>query len=200
MLPLRLLRAAAALVIVVAATACDGPRTRADLPSAQRSFSLFALTGAPTGGPTAILFFAGTGFPAGRSVIADAAFNFEVAFDIDANGGARLYPARTLAGGLSSGGVKRVGLQLVSGTFEQLREAPETGYDTLGFKPVQAGSVVAIEMFEANACFYSLGGINMYAKLVVDSIRPSERRIFGRTVYDRNCGFRELVADSIPGR
>ena len=180
------------LVVALAAIACDGARSRATYASIPRSYALFALTGAPANAPTALSFLGG-------ATIADANFGFDVAADIDPAGAARFYPMRTLGGGLAPSG-KRIGLQLVSGSFEALRVAPTTGYDTAGSKVVVAGSVVAVEIQDLTTCLYSLGGSNLYAKLVVDSIRSGERRIFGRTVVDPNCGFRELVPDSVPAR
>ena len=180
------------IVLALAAIGCDGSRSRATYASIPRTFALFALTGAPANAPTALSFLGGP-------TIADANFGFDLATDIDAAGAVRLYPIRTLAGGLAPAG-KRIGLQLVSGSFDALRAAPATGYDTAGSKVVVAGSVVAVEIQDLTTCLYSLGGTNLYAKLVVDSIRSGERRIFGRTVVDPNCGFRELVPDSVPAR
>lgn len=181
-----------AVALALLAVACDGARTKALYTNIGRSYSLFALSGAPVSAPTAILFLGG-------STIADANFAFDVAFDIDSTGATRLYPVRSLAGGLA-GIPKRVGLQLVPGSFESLREAPSTGYDTLGYKTVHKGDVVAVEMQDFATCQYSLNGTNLYAKLVVDSIRTSTRQVFGRTVSDVNCGFREVMPDTIPER
>jgi len=178
------------VALALAAVACDGIGTKAVYTNIARSYDLFALSGAPVSAPTAINFLGG-------STIADATFAFDVAFDIDGAGNLRLYPVRSLAGGLV-GTQKRVGLQVVPGSFESLREVPSTGYDTLGFKTVQAGSVVAVELQDINTCLYSLNGTNLYAKLVVDSVHTNERRVFGRTVSDANCGFREVMPDTIP--
>ena len=40
---------------------------------------------------------------------------------------------------------------------------------------------------------------DVYAKMIVDSIRLSDRSIFARVVADPNCGFRGLVPGTIPG-
>jgi hypothetical protein len=34
--------------------------------------------------------------------------------------------------------------------------------------------------------------------MVIDSIIPATRRLYGRLVIDPNCGYRGLVPDSIP--
>jgi hypothetical protein len=174
------------------AMACTGTGSQATLPTIGYPFSLYALSGAPANAPTAILFQGGV-------ASANAGFGFDVAVDIDNAGTTRLYPVRALAGGLA-GVQKRVGLQLVSGTtFEGLTVAPATGYDTVAAKIVVPGSVVAVETLEAGStCLYSLNGSTLYSKLVVDSIKVPERRVYGRAVVDRNCGFHGLVQDSLP--
>lgn len=184
----RLLLSALALVLV--ATACDGARRKASYANISRSFDLFALTGAPVNTPSALSLLGG---PA----LADANFAFDVAVDIDASGTTRLYPVRTLASAFAAS-TQRVGLQLVPGSFESLTEAPQAGYDTLSAKVVTKGSVVAVEVQDIRTCLYSANGVSIYGKLVVDSIRVAERRVFGRSVVDVNCGFRELRPDTIP--
>jgi hypothetical protein len=181
------------LALAFLATACGGTRTLATYNTAY-AFAIFAISGAPASAPTAIKFFGG-------ATVANASFDFDVAVDIDSAGATRLYPVRTLAGGLATG-TKRIGLQVVPATtFEGLREAPATGYDTLGSKVVVPGSVVAVELQDIATCLYSLSGSTiLHAKLVVDSIKPAARRVFGRTVVDPNCGFYGLLVDTIPTR
>jgi hypothetical protein len=200
MLPSRSSRVLVAIVtLALGAIACGATGPKATRISYLRSFSLFALSGAPANTNTAISFLGG-------STVANSAFAFDVAVDIDAAGVARLYPVRLLGSNLASvalqNSLKRVGLQVVGGSFEALTEAPRTGYDTLSAQVLTPGTVIAAEISEATTttCLYELGGTTMYAKLVVDSIKTSERRIFGRTVVDPNCGFRQLVPDSIPAR
>jgi len=193
-MPLRPLRALSfALALVLTATACDGVGNRAFQPNVSYPFAVFPISDAPANVPTAINFLNGP-------TVANTSFFFDVAFDIDPAGVTRVFPVRALAGDLAGGQLKRVGLQLVPGSFESLREAPRTGYDTLRAVVVTTGSVVAVELLEIAACQLSLGGSFLYAKLVVDSIRPDGRRIFGRAVAGPNCGFRELIPDSIPAR
>jgi hypothetical protein len=91
-----------------------------------------------------------------------------------------------------------VGLQVVPGTFDALREAPATGYDTLAVQTVAPGAVLAVELLDNNFCLYSLGGQMLYAKLVVDSVNVGTRRLFARSVIDPNCGYRSVVPDSLP--
>jgi hypothetical protein len=88
----------------------------------------------------------------------------------------------------------------MTGTFDALREAPKTGYDTLSILTVAPGTPIAVQLVNlfSNVCVFSLNGVAMYGKFVVDSIDQPNRRLFVRTVTDPNCGFRSLVPDSIP--
>jgi hypothetical protein len=47
-------------------------------------------------------------------------------------------------------------------------------------------------------CTFSFSGAQTYAKFVVDSVKPSTKQFYVRSVGDANCGYRSLVADSIP--
>ena len=77
---------------------------------------------------------------------------------------------------------------------------PQTGYDTISVKTVNPGTVIAVELREPTASFsYSLVTSQfLYAKLVVDSINPTQRKIYIRTVVDPNCGYFSVVPDSVP--
>jgi hypothetical protein len=190
MLPTRLTRVALVALAILAVACGDPTKPKATYANAPSTYTLYAFTGAPVNAATAISFLGGPSR-------ADANFAFDVAFDLDASGRPVIYPVRALASDLA-GTVKRVGLQVVSGTFDALRVAPETGYDTLAAQTVSVGSVLAVEMLDLNTCLYSLGGQTLYAKLTVDSIDTPSRRLYARTVVDPNCGYRSVVPDSIP--
>ena len=197
MLPTRLPRVAVVAVVALAtlAVACgDLTRPKATTPNLQLDYSVYALTGVPVGATNAINFFAG---PAR----VDPAFSFDVALDLDPTGKILLYPVRAVAGPLAGTIPTRVGLQKVTGTFESVRSAPNSGvYDTITVQSITPGQVVTAEILQQTslACVYSLQGSAMYAKFVVDSVDLPARRLFIRQVIDGNCGFRGLVADSIP--
>jgi hypothetical protein len=190
MLPTRTSRIVAAVLAVLAVACGDPTKPRATYPNAPSSYALYAFTGAPVNAATAISFLGG-------AARADASFSFDLAFDLDASGRPIVYPVRALASDLA-GSVKRVGLQVVAGSFESLREVPETGYDTLNAKTVNVGDVLAVEMFDLQTCGFSLGGQLMYAKLTIDSVHTASRRLYARTVLDPNCGYRNVVPDSVP--
>ncbi len=190
MLPTRLTRVVV-VALAVLAVACGAPtKPKATYANALSSYSLYAFTGAPVNAATAISFLGG-------AARADASFAFDVAFDLDATGRPIVYPVRAIASDLA-GTVKRVGLQVVSGSFETVLQVPATGYDTLAARTVNVGDVIAVQLLDLTSCLYSLGGQMLYAKLTVDSVNTSARRLYARTVLDPNCGYRSVVPDSIP--
>jgi hypothetical protein len=186
----RLSRVVVATLALTAIACSDVTKPKASFPSTLGSYELYPLVGAPAHAATAISFTSG-------AVRADASFGFDVALDLDASGNPVVYPVRTVAGDLA-GPMKRVGLQAVPGTFESVRDVPATGYDTLGAKTIVPGAVLAVELQEVIQCQYSAGGFYLYGKMVVDSVKPSPRRIFGRFVLDPNCGYRQVMPDTIP--
>jgi hypothetical protein len=193
MLPTRLLRVAV-VALATAAVACGDPtRAKATIPNARLEYSIYGLVGAPAASANALSLFIG-------SARADASFEFDVALDLDPTGKILVYPVRAIAGPLAGVVATRVGLQTVTGSFDAVREAPTTGYDTLAIRTIQPGTVVVAELVNvvAGLCVFSLSGSQTYAKFVVDSVNASTKRFFVRSVGDANCGYRSLVADSIP--
>lgn len=193
MLPTRLLRVVVVALATLAVACGDPTRPRATTPNLLLSYSVHGLTGAPPATANALNLYIGP-------TRADASFDFDVALDLDATGKILVYPVRAVAGPLAGIVPTRVGLQTVSGSFEALREAPERGYDTLSVRTIAPGTVVAAELVDlvSGVCIYSLTGSSTYAKFVVDSVNPATRRFYVRSVADANCGYRSLVADSLP--
>jgi hypothetical protein len=192
MLPSRVTRVVVVALATVAVACGDPTKPIASSPYLPLSFSLYALTGTPSGTVNAINFFAGP-----RRV--DPDLDFDVALDLDPNGQVVVYPIRAIAGPLGASAT-RIGLQQMTGTFDALREAPKTGYDTLSILTVAPGTPIAVQLVNlfSNVCVFSLNGVAMYGKFVIDSVDQPTRRLFVRTVTDPNCGFRSLVPDSIP--
>jgi hypothetical protein len=187
MLPTRLLRVAVVGFAVLAVACGDLTRPKATYANALATYTMYGLTTAPATAPNALTFLSGASH-------ASATFLFDVAFDIDATGRAVIYPVRTIAGA-PVGTAKRVGLQTVSGSFDATRVVPQTGYDTVSVKTVNPGTVLAVELRDATACFsYSLVSSQfLYAKMVVTaSIRQGEEALpphGGR----RDCGYFSVV-------
>ena len=195
MLPTRPLRVALVAFAVLGVACGDPTLAKATYASMLSTNTLYALTGASATVPTAFSFLSGP-------THATATFAFDVAFDLDASNRPVVMPVRVL-GGTLAGTLKRVGLLLVSGSFESVLEVPATGYDTLNAKTLVPGAVLAVELQDATACYssYNLNVLTsqfIYAKLVVDSVDASTRRIFMRTVVDANCGYVGVVPDSVP--
>ena len=178
-------------VLALAATACgDLTKPKAAYANAAGAYTLYAYPYAPANAYSALSFLTG-------ATLTDANYTFDVTFDLSPTGDAKIIPVRAIGGSLA-GSLKRVGLQIVPGAFEALREAPETGYDTLSVQTVKPGQVVAVELQDINSCLYSLGGSLIYAKVTVDSVSPTTHRVFTRTVVDPNCGYRQVMPDTIP--
>ncbi|MDB4917403.1 MAG: hypothetical protein JWM95_5047 [Gemmatimonadetes bacterium] len=192
MLPARLTRVAFVL-LVGAVVACDVSTVpKATYSSPLGTYTLTSLTnGAPTE-PNAIGFLLG-------ATRASASFGFDLLFDLDANGLPVIYPVRYVGGALA-GTLKRIGMQVVPGSFDALRVVPVDGYDTLSVQHIAVGSAVAVELRDPNSCFSSttLQLQNLYAKFVVDSVNKATRHIYVRTVVDPNCSYRVVVPDSVP--
>jgi len=199
MLPTRSTRVVVVALAILAVACGDLTRPKASTPNIAVSYNLAAFTGAPVNVPTAISFLGG-------ATRADSRFAFDLAFDLDPSGAVVVLPVRAVGGSLGDAiyqqqtglPLKRVGLQKVTGPFDALREAPKTGYDTLGAQIVTPGSVLAVELLDFSNCYTGFGGSTLYAKLSVDSVNTTTRRIYARSVVDPNCGYRGLVADSIP--
>ena len=195
MMPTRLPRVALVALAVLGVACGDPTLAKATYASGLATSTIYALTGAPVSVPTSLSFLTGIKH-------ADATFAFDVAFDLDANNRPMILPVRVVAGAVA-GPRKRVGLQVMTGGFDALTEVPNTGYDTLNAKTVLPGAVVAVELVDPTACYSSynltiLTSQLIYAKLVVDSVDVPGRRLFVRTVVDPNCGYRQVVPETVP--
>ena len=179
--------------IVLLLNGCGDPlRPRAQLPVFLDTLTAFALTGTPLTAPSALHVPTLAVLPP-RNVPGSLEVEFEVAFDIDDAGRVRLIPAPRI--GLST---RRIGFQDLPQSFQDVLEAPRTGYvrDTVWI--ATPGTVVTIEA-EVSICgSFSLSPF-MYNKLVVDSVRTDSRLIYFRSATDPNCGFRSF-AEGIPER
>ena len=125
----------------------------------------------------------------------DGSLDFDLAFDIDAGGKAVLIPVAKVA---ACSRVCQVGLQVVTdSTFDQITKARSKGYTYDTAITVDVGQPVLIVAKSTN-CANNLYSNDLYAKIVVDSVRTGDRSIFLRIVTDPTCGFRSLVPGEIP--
>ena len=74
---------------------------------------------------------------------------------------------------------------------------PTTGYDTLAIQKLVPGAVLVASVVDPT-CIYSLAGQTIAAKLTVDSVNTTTRKIYLRKVVDPNCGYLSVMPDSIP--
>jgi len=182
----------AAIPAVAVLNACGDPTNlKATLPTSVDSLSVFALSGTPPAYPS------GVSIVARQPVRVDGFAAFDVAFDINANGQAMIYPVKLVVA--TPGGVRPIGLQRVPGTFETVTEAPKSGYVSDSAMVMSTGEVIAVQAAHNasnDLCQFALNP-NIYAKFSVDSVNLASRMIFFKLGVDLNCGFRSF-ATGIP--
>ncbi len=135
----------------------------------------------------------------GSSEVPDFSEQFDFALDIDASGNVVVIPRSKI---VTCSSICQLGIRLIrpdSVSFADLYDAPKSGYtyDSVTTLPV---GVTAVFVTKEVLCQPSnISTYDMYAKLVVDSVRVPERAIYARLVSDPNCGFRGLVPGTTPG-
>ncbi|HZJ01893.1 MAG TPA: hypothetical protein VFD22_14620 [Gemmatimonadaceae bacterium] len=185
-----------ALVMIASAsvlTACDDPALlRAQLPTVEDVYTVFALTGTPAAYPSGLNTYARA------AVRVDGNAGFDVAFDIDQNGNAVLYPVQKIVSTI--GGTRKVGLRKVSGDFGDVLEAPSGTYadSTIIAAPGDVVIVQSTQNGAGGACQFDISPF-IYTKILVDSIAVDTKTVVLQTVLDPNCGFKSFEA-GIPGR
>jgi hypothetical protein len=174
------------LVCAAIVGACDGPSTTpGTTEDATQPFFVHALTGSPLATSTAIAF-------PGRAVTrVDGTFNFDVAFDINAAGNVVLLPPELV--GQNPGGNRLVGIITGIGTYDNITEAPLTGYTVDSVTVVTRGQAVAVQAQEPLCLTGNPGAPYLYAKMVIDSIDVVGRGIYGRAMIGGDCGYRQLI-------
>ncbi len=148
---------------------------------------VYALSGSPLAFPTALVT------PAHTVVRADANISFDIAFDIDAQGNALLYPFRLIVDPTAAR--RTVGILTVNVPFDSLLRAPSGGYRYDSVTVAPTGTVAVIQATRDIECRFDIGR-QIYSKIVIDEIDAITRRIAFRILVDPACGFRDLV----PGR
>jgi hypothetical protein len=182
----------ATMCVVVVLNACGNVTSvKASLPTTVDTLSLWALSGTPPTYPSGISILAR------QAVRVDGFAQFDVAFDIDKSGNALIYPVKLVVS--SPGGSRPVGMQKVAGTFDTVKEAPKTGYETDSALVMTPGEVVVLQSqhnTSGDLCQFSISP-QLYAKFTVDSVNLASRVLYLRMGLDPNCGFRSF-ADGIP--
>jgi len=187
--PLALL--AIALAIFGATSACGSlTGNKAQTENSTDTVTVYALNGTPVDAPAGLWLW-------GRqAVVMNSTFLFDLAFDIDPQGQATMYTVRYVAGALSP--AHSVALQRVTGSFDELLKAPESGYVADSLFTAKVGDVFAISSSDPSACSFSIYSNLFYAKLEVLGIDPGTRTVRARFTVDPNCGFLSLIPSGLP--
>jgi hypothetical protein len=153
-------------------------------PNADVSIEVWALTGAPTNFPTVHLV------PQRITTRPDAAASFDLAFDIDADGRLLVLPVSKVVTPLA--GNRTVGIVRTSDIYNTIVEAPRTGWIYDSILSVNVGQTFIVRV-QTQFCSVSQSS-EVYAKYLVDSVFPAERRIRLSGRVNPNCGFRSFLS------
>jgi len=186
------------LAAAAAAGACTDPtRLTARFDTLQDTLVAFAMSGTPSTYPSALAAAVqADDDPSGEPAVVrvGGAIPFDVAFDIDAEGNAVVYPLKLVVSDF--GGQRRIGLQRSTTPFDAVLRAPAGGYAYDSAMVARPGEALVIEAQLAPYCANDLLR-TIYAKLTVDSVDVGARTIYFRVGVDPNCGFRSF-APGIP--
>lgn len=176
----------AALAVAAALVGCgpDPFAVVAQDPNADVSIEVWALTGAPTNFPTVHLV------PQRITTRPDAAASFDLAFDIDGDGRLLVLPVNKVVTPLS--GNRRIGIIRSSEIYNTIVEAPRTGWVYDSILAVNVGQTFIVRV-QTQFCSISQSN-EVYAKYMVDSVIPEERRIRLSGRVNPNCGFRSFLS------
>ena len=124
---------------------------------------------------------------------------YDAVLDLAADGRVIIYPATSIA--LCTGCV--LGIAPGDAPFEQMFIAPEQRGGRYRYNmpdTVAVGEPVYLVTKYINCINSNIATIDVYAKIVVDSVKAAERKIYVHGVSDPNCGFRELKPGQMPQR
>lgn len=178
------------MLLVLGATAalgtaaCDDPfAPRATTEVRTDSFVVYSVTQTPINAPAAfnIVFF--------TTLRLEPTYSFDLVFDIDETGKAVLIPVRLVGGAVTS--ARQVGLQKITGPYEDMTRAPVTGYQYDSTMALDVGEAALVEL-RTDVCQFQTSQM-VYAKLQIKAIDPVSRTIVFRITYDPNCGFRSFL-------
>jgi len=179
----------ATMSVVVGLNACGNPTSlKASLITSVDTLSVFALSGTPPSYPSGISVLAR------QAVRVDGGANFDVAFDIDADGNAVIYPVKLVVS--TPGGSRSVGMQRLLAPFDSVADAPKSGYQVDSSFVLTPGATVVVQSqhnFSGDICQFALNP-DIFAKFAIDSVNLASRTIYLRLGLDPNCGFRSFAA------
>ena len=196
-MPLRRALVALALVVlpVAAAVGCssDPYAPKALYPVSIDTLRVLALNG------TAAEAQSGVRLLTAQSAVPDYSEAFDFALDIDADGKVIALPRSKV---VTCTSICQLGVKVIphdSVEFDKLYDAPKSGYTYDSVTTIPVGATVAFVTKDIFCQPSNISTYDLYAKMVVDSVRMSDRSLFVRLVSDPNCGFRGLVPGIVPG-
>ena len=134
-----------------------------------------------------------------QSTVPDFSESFDFALDIGADGKVILLPRSKV---VSCTSLCQLGMKVIpsdSVEFDKLYDAPKSGYTYDSVTTIPVGATVAFVTKDVFCRSSNISTYDLYAKMIVDSVRMSDRSLFVRVVSDPNCGFRGLVPGIVPG-
>ncbi|HJQ10741.1 MAG TPA: hypothetical protein VJ840_06890 [Gemmatimonadaceae bacterium] len=172
-------------------SACGDPTAlKASLINSVDTLSVFALSGTPPNYPSGLAIISR------QPVLVDGFASFDVAFDINSDGNAVVYPVKLV---VASGSQRTVSMQKLAAAFESVGEAPKEGYQADSGLVALPGETVVIQSAHnlgGDLCQFAINPY-IYAKIAVDSVNLSSRTVYFREGLDPNCGFRSF-AEGVP--
>lgn len=169
---------------LIGAAACDDPfAPRATTPVRTDSFIVYSVSKTPVNVPSAfnIVFF--------TTLRLEPTYGFDLVFDIDDDGKVVLIPVRLVGGAVTAG--RRVGLQRITGAYDEMTRAPTSGYHSDSTLVLSVGDGALVEL-QTDVCQFQTSQL-VYAKLQIKAVDPVARTIVFRITYDPNCGFRSFL-------
>ena len=168
----------------IGTVACDDPfAPRATTSVRTDSFLVYSVSQTPVNVPAAfnIVFF--------TPLRLEPTYGFDLAFDIDDVGKVVLIPVRLVGGVVTAN--RRVGLQRLTGPYEEMTRAPTAGYQYDSTLSLDIGDAALVEL-QTDICQFQTSQL-VYSKLQIKAIDPVSRTIVFRITYDPNCGFRSFL-------
>ena len=193
-MPFRRLLALTALSLAAAVACSSDPYApKASYPVNAGAIRVLALNQTPPEAES------GVGLFSRSTAVPDFSEQFDFALDIDAGGNVVIIPRSKV---VRCSSICQLGMRLVrpdSVKFEELYDAPKSGYVYDSVTTLPIGTTVVFVTKEVLCRPSNLSTYDLYAKMIVDSVHLAERAIYARVVSDPNCGFRGLVPDVVPG-
>ncbi len=184
--PLQRAMSFSALLVTLAACGDSNPFiSPATNENVDRQYGVYALTGSSTGLPAGYQFTSES--IVRPQVLNTGSLNFDIAFDISADGQAVILPAKKVVP-VPPNGAPTIGILKLTAVYDQLTIAPEKGYVNDSTYTMKVGEAILVRIVNSG-CVY---GEPYYAKVAIDSINVAERRLLIRSLVNRNCGYRSL--------